>query len=106
MAPAGPEPTDRTPFTLLLVRHVIPAVVVVGGLVWYAIDPSLLAAEGAAGVVGAGLAWWLFGWLYRRGVEGEVERDDEEAARVFLDDRGRWPTDDESAFYARTGRWP
>jgi hypothetical protein len=98
--------THRTPLILVVVRHVIPAVVVIGGIVWFAIDPSVLAAEGAAGVVGAGLAWWLFGWLYRKGVEGEADRDEEEAAREFLDEHGRWPTDAESAFFARHRRWP
>lgn len=98
--------TQRPPLILLVVRHVIPAAVVLAGIVWFLIDPSVLAAEGAAGVIGAGLAWWLFGWLYRKGVEGEAERDEEEAAREFLDEHGRWPTDAESAHFARHGRWP
>ena len=98
--------TQRTPPILIIVRHVIPAVIVIGGLVWFAIEPSVVAAEGAAGVIGAGLAWWLFGWLYRKGAEGETERDEEEAAREFLDARGRWPTDDEAAHFSRHGAWP
>jgi hypothetical protein len=98
--------TRETPPILIIVRHVIPAVIVLGGLVWFAIEPSIVAAEGAAGIVGAGLAWWLFGWLYRKGAEGEAERDEEEAAREFLDEHGRWPTDKEAAHFARHGRWP
>lgn len=97
---------QRLPFGLLFVRWIFPIVVIAGGLLAYALDPSVVAAEGAAGVVGAGLAWILFGWLFRKGVEGEQERDDEEAARTFLDERGRWPTDDEEAHFARYGRWP
>jgi hypothetical protein len=96
---------QKTPPILIIVRHVIPAVVVLGGIVWFAIEPSVTAAEGAAGVVGAGLAWWLFGWLYRKGVEGEADRDEEEAAREFMDEHGRWPTDDEARHFARHGRW-
>ena len=88
---------SSTPLSLILVRHVIPAAVVLVGIVWFALEPSVLAAEGAAGVVGAGMAWWLFGWLYRKGVEGEADRDDEEAARAFLEEHGRWPTDEEEA---------
>ena len=98
--------TQKTPPVLIFVRHVVPALVVLTGIVWFLVDPSVLAAEGAAGVIGAGLAWWLFGWLYRKGVEGETERDEEEAAREFLDEHGRWPTDAESAHFARHGRWP
>jgi hypothetical protein len=103
--PASPA-VEKTPPSLIVVRHVIPAVVVLGGIVWFLIDPSVLAAEGAAGVVGAGLAWWLFGWLYRKGVEGESDRDQEEAAREFLDRRGRWPTEAEESHFARHDRWP
>lgn len=98
--------TDRPSAILLIVRYGIPAAVIAGGVVAFLIDPSMLAAEGAAGVVGAGLAWLLFGWLYRKGEQGEVERDAEEAARDFLDERGRWPTDEESDVFARHGRWP
>ena len=91
---------------LWMVRYGIPIIVVVGALVWFAVEPSMLAAEGAAGVIGAGLAWFLFGWLYRRGEEGEVERDAEEAARDYLDEHGEWPTDQQTAYFVRHGRWP
>jgi hypothetical protein len=106
MSAGATRPDDRTPFSLLLVRHIIPAVIVLGGIVAYLLNPSMLAAEGAAGIIGAGLAWWLFGWLYRQGAEGELERDEEEAAREFLDEHGRWPTDEEAAHFSRYGRWP
>jgi len=92
-----------TPLVLIVVRHVIPAAVVLLGVVWFALEPSVLAAEGAAGVVGAGMAWWLFGWLYRKGVEGEADRDDEDAVRAFFDEHGRWPTDAEEAQLRRRG---
>jgi hypothetical protein len=96
----------RSSLPLLAVRYVLPAVLVVAGLVVFALDPSVVGAEGAVGLVGAGLSVWLFGWLYRKGVEGEVERDEEEAAREFLDEHGRWPSDAESAHFARHGQWP
>ena len=96
----------RPSATLLIVRYGIPAVVILGGIVAFAVNPTTLAAEGAAGVVGAGLAWLLFGWLYRKGEEGEVDRDAEDAARDFLDEHGRWPTDAESEHFARYGSWP
>lgn len=107
---ADPIPADRElasdEVLLLFVRHIFPALVVVGGVVAYLVDPSTVAAEGAAGIVGAGMAWWLFGWLFRKGVEGEHDRDAEDAARDFLDEHGRWPTEEEERHFARLGRWP
>ena len=97
---------DRPSATLWIVRWGIPLAVIAGGIIAFLVNPSTLAAEGAAGVVGAGLAWLLFGWLYRKGEEGELDRDAEDAARDFLDERGRWPTDEESAHFTRYGRWP
>jgi hypothetical protein len=96
----------RTPWLLLFVRHIGPAIVVLGGLLVFALDRSVLAAEGAAGIVGAGLAWWLFGWLYRQGAAGDRERDVEAAARDYLDEHGDWPSEAQSEYYARHGRWP
>ena len=85
------------------VRHILPALVVVGGIVAYLVSPSTVAAEGAAGIIGAGLAIWLFGWLFRKGIEGEADRDAEDAARAFLDEHGRWPTEEEERRFLRTG---
>jgi hypothetical protein len=88
------------------VRWYVPIAVIVGGALAYLLDPSIVAAEGAAGVVGAGLAWLLFGWLFRKGVEGEADRDAEDAAREYLDRHGEWPTDEQTAYFVRHGRWP
>ena len=90
---------------LRLVRWYIPIAVIIGGILVFAFDRSLLAAEGAAGIIGAGLAWLLFGWLYRQGEAGDHERDVEEAARAYLDEHGDWPTDEQYARYERSGRW-
>jgi hypothetical protein len=88
------------------IRWYVPIAVILGGIVAYVVDPSTLAAEGAAGVIGAGLAWILFGWLFRKGVEGDAERDVEVAARDYLDRHGDWPSDEATDFFARHGRWP
>ena len=105
-----PEPRPTTPERasafVLFFRHGIPIIVIVGGLVWFLADPSVLAAEGAAGVIGAGMAWWLFGWLFRKGVEGDEDRDAEDAARAYFDEHGEWPSDDATAYFVRYGRWP
>lgn len=77
--------------TQFVIRYVLPVVVVVGGVIVFVIDPSLTGAEGAAGIIGAGLAIYLFNWLFRIGVAGEKDRDDEERAREYFDRHGHWP---------------
>ncbi len=77
--------------TQFVIRYVLPVVVVVGGVLVFVLDPSLTGAEGAAGIIGAGLAIYLFNWLFRIGLAGEHDRDDEEKAREFFDRHGYWP---------------
>ena len=74
-----------------LVRVWLPVVVVAAGIVLWAIDPSADRAEGAAAIVGAGLAIWLLNLLFRVGVTGDRERDAEDAARAYFDEHGHWP---------------
>jgi hypothetical protein len=82
------EPSNRT---LILVRYVLPAVVVVGGILAVVISPSMTSLEGAAGVIGAGLSIWLLNVLHRFGVNGDRDRDAEQDARTFFDAHGHWP---------------
>jgi hypothetical protein len=69
----------------------LPIIIVLGGVIVIILEPNMVGLEGAAGIIGAGLAVWLFNWLYRVGVAGETERDEEEAARDFFDRHGVWP---------------
>jgi fructose-specific phosphotransferase system IIC component len=72
------------------VRYVLPSVVVLAGTVVMALG-SENDLEGGAGIVSAGLAIYFLNWLYRIGVAGDRERDDEEAARDYYTRHGRWP---------------
>jgi hypothetical protein len=47
----------------------------------------------AAGVVlmGVALIVWMINWMFRMSVESNRERDQEEAARRYFDEHGRWP---------------
>ena len=76
---------------MLFFRHIIPAAVVLGGIIVFAVNRDLIAAEGAAGIIGAGLAVLLLNWLHRIGVAGESERDAEDRARAYFDEYGVWP---------------
>jgi hypothetical protein len=71
-------------------RYVLPAAVVLAGLIAMAFgtDNSL---EGGAGLVSAGLAIWFVNWLFRIGAEGDADRDAEERAREYFDLHGHWP---------------
>lgn len=92
-ASAPPGPPDRRPGALLvLVRYVLPATVVLAGVVAMAFgtDTSL---EGGAGLISAGVAIWLLNWLFRIGARGDAERAAEDRAREYFDRHGHWPPD-------------
>lgn len=72
------------------IRYVLPAVGVIAGLIVMALG-SESEVEGGAGIIGASLAIYAMNWLYRASVDGDRERDQEEAARDFYTLHGRWP---------------
>ncbi len=76
---------------LRFTRLWLPAIVVAGGVVLWLLDPTVDTAAGSAGIVGAGLSIWLLNLLYRIGVAGDRERDEEDRARDHLDRHGHWP---------------
>jgi hypothetical protein len=76
---------------LFAVRYVMPAVVVLGGIVALIVSPTMTTLEGVAGIVGAGLGVALLNWLHRLGVDGDVDRDHEADARDYFDAHGHWP---------------
>ncbi|HEY4427919.1 MAG TPA: hypothetical protein VGN08_06925 [Solirubrobacteraceae bacterium] len=80
---------DRA-WVLRLVRYVLPAVIVLAGIVIMATGGES-AIEGGASIVGAGLAVYLVNWLFRMGTSGEREREREDEARDYYSRHGRWP---------------
>jgi hypothetical protein len=82
-------PTKRS--LLLTVRYVMPIGVVLAGILVFLLAPGSSRFEGAAAFIGAGLSILLLNLLYRAGVRGDADRDDEERARDFFDDHGYWP---------------
>jgi len=75
---------------IFAVRYLLPAAGVIAGLIVMALG-SEAELEGGAGIVGASLAVYAVNWLFRVGVDGDRERDREEAARLYFDAHGHWP---------------
>lgn len=73
------------------VRYGIPAVLILAGLVCLAVVPSGTNVEAWALFTGAGLSVLLLNVLFRIGMQGDVERDREDAARAYFEEHGRWP---------------
>lgn len=78
------------PWPMRVVRYILPAAVVIAGIVVMALGGET-DLEGGGGIVSAGLAIYFINWLFRAGAAGERERDAEEAAREYFDRHGRWP---------------
>jgi hypothetical protein len=79
------------------VRIWLPVLVVGAGLITIAFNPTVDGLEGAAHIIGAGLAIWLVNLLVRIGISGEKDRDEEDAARAFFDAHGYWPDEEPPA---------
>jgi hypothetical protein len=79
--------------SLRVIRYVLPAVVTVVGIALMAFGGGEDGLEGGAAVVGAGLSIWLMNFLWRVGVSGDRDRDDEQRARAYFDEHGHWPDD-------------
>jgi hypothetical protein len=77
------------------VRTWLPVSIIAAGfVVGMATGFSETGLEGATLLFAAGLSVWLINALYRFGVSGDRERDDEDRARTFFDEHGYWPDDD------------
>ena len=96
-------PPDDRPKTMIAVRYVLPAVILLAGIVALLVSDTLPGLEGLAMGIGVAASVLLLNVLYRVGVKGDLERDDEDAARVFYDEHGRWPDDEPRAERARRG---
>jgi len=83
--------------TLFTFRYGVPAVLVLFGLGCMILMDWPDGAEAFSLFAGAGLSILLLNVLYRIGVKGDFERDDEEAARTHYSEHGEWPEDKPAA---------
>jgi hypothetical protein len=92
-----PTDTEQAPtrsIGLLVVRYGIGGVMVLAGIAMLIVNPSGLGVDGFAMAVGGGLSVLLINFLYRLGVSGDREREEEERARAYLDEHGEWPEEE------------
>jgi hypothetical protein len=82
--------------TLIVVRYVLPAALTLTGLILIVIKPEGATLHGGLGIIGAGLAAFLFAFLAKVSMSGDKFRDHEEEARRFFDEHGYWPDEDPS----------
>ena len=74
------------------VRVWLPVAIIAGGLVAIvATGGTLSGVEGGVAIIAAGMSVWLLNVIFRVGVQGERERDAEDAAREFYAEHGYWP---------------
>jgi hypothetical protein len=77
------------------VRTWLPVgIIVVGCVLAAATGFSETGLEGGTLLIAAGLSVWLLNLLYRVGVKGDRERDDEDRARAYFDEHGHWPDEE------------
>ncbi|MFL6037969.1 MAG: hypothetical protein ACJ74B_04995 [Gaiellaceae bacterium] len=88
--------------TLFVVRYVLPGALTLAGLILVAIKPEGATLHGGLGIIGAGLAAFLFAFLARVSMTGDRFRDREEEARRFFDEHGYWPDEDPSKARGRS----
>ena len=77
------------------VRTWLPVTIIVSGFVVALITGfTETGVEGGTLLVAAGLSVWLLNLLYRVGVKGDRERDEEDRARAYFDEHGHWPDEE------------
>lgn len=79
---------------LISVRYGIPVLLIAVGLGFLLFASDDIRLEAWAVFTGAGLSVLLLNALYRVGVSGETDRDQEDDARAYLEQHGEWPAED------------
>ena len=75
----------------LFIRYGIGWIGVAVGIVLLIVNPNGFGVEGFSLGVGGGLSVLMLNWMFRVGVVGDREREQEEEARRFLEKHGHWP---------------
>lgn len=87
---------------MFAVRYLLPLAIFLAGVVVLIFEPGVDGWHGFFTATGAALSVLLLNWLFRVGVAGDRERQDEEDARTYFTEHGHWP--DEPGDPPATGR--
>lgn len=92
-APSQTPPPGRRPQTPAqrFVRVWLPLLIIISGILLAFVVQTDAAYEGGALLVSAGVSVWLLNVIFRIGVRGDHERDEERAARAEFERTGVWP---------------
>jgi hypothetical protein len=82
---------EKTPRSLLVLRYGIGGAMVLAGIILLVTNSGGFGVDGFALGVGGGLSLIMLNFLYRLGVSGDREREQEEDARTYLERYGYWP---------------
>jgi hypothetical protein len=82
---------QKTPRSLFVLRYGIGGAMSLVGIILLVTNSGGFGVDGFALGVGAGLSLIMLNFLYRLGVSGDRERDQEEDARSYLERHGYWP---------------
>jgi hypothetical protein len=78
--------------SLIAVRYLLPAVIVLTGLILSIAGGSDTVVAAGVALTGVGMLVALLNVLMRLGIASSRDRDREEQARRFFDRHGRWPS--------------
>lgn len=85
------SPPRRSSPAVTAVRYGVGGVMVGAGVMLLVLNPGGFGVDGFGMAVGGGLAVLMINYLFRLGVSGDLEREEEERARRFLEEHGHWP---------------
>jgi hypothetical protein len=77
---------------IVAVRYVLPATIVLTGLVLAVAGGSDVVVGAGVALAGVGLLVMLLNALMRLGIASSRDREREEEARRYFDRHGRWPS--------------
>jgi ABC-type transport system involved in cytochrome bd biosynthesis fused ATPase/permease subunit len=85
--------TDES-IVLVLARVWLPLTIAVAGVIAIVLGHGRTELAGAGVVLlGIALIVWMINWLFRMSIDSNREREQEEQARRYFDEHGRWPDD-------------
>lgn len=76
---------------MFAVRYLLPLAIFLAGVLVLIFEPGVDGWHGFFTATGAALSVLLLNWLFRIGVAGDRERQDEEDARAYFTEHGHWP---------------